>query len=566
MELLVEYRFSPNFAMFFRKLRWILPDFNRFINKRVMSNLMTMATNEISIRTATRKAKRFSIPRWATLLLLAVMLSSVATLGFDAYSGKLGIIGQHFEIEQTAAGKIIRVPAGGNIQAAIAKANSGDIIELKAGATYYGEIKLPNKPITDFITIQSSGAVQLAEGKRVGPTQSPLMAKIVTRDAHPAVSAANGAHHFRFIGVEFAPETKTYVYNLVLFGNGEAVANLPHHLEIDRSYLHPSNLGISRRAIALNSADTVIKNSYIEGFAGPNEETQGICGWTGTRNAQILNNYIEGGAENILFGGSDPDNAELIPTDIEIKGNHLSKPEAWKTKVTVKTLFELKNSKRVKFIGNLLENNWKGSAFRITVRNQDGKAPFSTIEDVEIRDNVIRNVADGINILGQDDSQKSGTLKNLTIENNLFLDLSNGPGMDGSGYLIQVASGENILIANNTSLNTGNIVTFHGDMPTNFVFRDNIVGHGNYGIHGPIDLSSSALKGMFFGNLFMNLNSVPPGDYAFPSGNEIVKGLNDVGFANIGGGDYRLSQSSKYRGKGLGGKNAGSNLPPLAAN
>lgn len=525
-----------------------------------------MATNEINVRPAARKRKKFAIPRWAILLMFALLFLSVVTLGFDAYSGKLGIIGPNFEIEQTANGRIIRVPAGGNIQAAIAKATGGDIIELKAGATYYGEIKLPNKQITDFITIQSSASSQLPEGKRVGPEQASLMAKIVTRDAHPAVSAANGAHHFRFVGIEFAPDSKSYIYNLVLFGNGETVANLPHHLEIDRSYLHPSTLGISRRAIALNSADTTIKNSYIEGFAGQNEETQGICGWTGTRNAQILNNYIEGGAENIMFGGSDPDSAELIPTDIEIKGNHLSKPEAWKTKVTVKTLFELKNAKRVKFVGNLLENNWKGSAFRITVRNQDGKAPFSTIEDVEIRDNVIRVAADGINILGRDDSQKSGTLKNLTIENNLFLNLANGPGMDGSGYLIQVANGDNILIANNTSLNTGNVVTFYGELPTNFVFRDNIVGHGNYGIHGPVDLTSQASKSMFYGNLFVNLNKVMNGDYAFPTGNEIVQNIGDVGFANAAAGDYRLSPSSKFRGKGRGKKDLGSNLPPLPAN
>jgi hypothetical protein len=45
-------------------------------------------------------------------------------------------------------GKIIRVPSGGDLQAAIDGANAGDIIELQAGATYFGEIMLPNKPLT----------------------------------------------------------------------------------------------------------------------------------------------------------------------------------------------------------------------------------------------------------------------------------------------------------------------------------------------------------------------------------------------------------------------------------
>ncbi len=171
----------------------------------------------------------------------------------------------------------------------------------------------------------------------------------------------------------------------------------------------------------MNSADTIIKNSYLSGFAGNQEETQGIAGWTGTKNVKILNNYIEAGAENILFGGSDPLSADLIPADIEIRGNHLNKPAEWNGKFTVKCLFELKNAKRVQFVENYLENNWVGSAFRITVRNENGKAQFSTIEDAVIKDNIVEGAGDGINILGTDDIHPSQTLKNLTISNNLFL-------------------------------------------------------------------------------------------------------------------------------------------------
>ena len=508
-------------------------------------------------RTATKTGARL----WP-FAAAAIIFAVAGILGYDFYSGSLGIVGPNFDVVQTSAGKIIKVPPGGNVQAAIARAESGDIVELQAGATYYGEIKLPKKALTDYVTIRSSAAGDLPADKRVGPDQAASMAKILTRDGNPALSAANGAHHYRFVGIEFAPSSNAYVYNLVLFGNGESAADLPHDLEIDRSYLHTFKSAVARRGIALNSASTTVKNSYIEGFGFPGEETQGICGWTGTRNASIINNYIEGGAENIMFGGSDPDSADLTPTDIEIRGNHLNKPAEWNPKATLKTLFELKNAKRVRFIGNYIENNWKGSAFRITVRNQDGGANFSTIEDVIISDNIIKNSGDGINILGRDDGHVSGTLRNLTIENNLFINIAGGNGFDGSGYLIQVADGENITIANNTAFNTGNIVTFYGDMPKNFVFRDNITGHGNYGIHGLVDLRSAGLKAMFQNNVFINLNRVGSGDYAFPDGNKIVSGIADVGFANTSSGDYRLSQNSRYKGKGQGGKDPGSDLPP----
>ncbi len=310
----------------------------------------------------------------------------------------------------------------------------------------------------------------------------------------------------------------------------------------------------------LNSANTTIKNSYIEGFGYPGEEAQGICGWTGTRGVHIYNNYIEGGAENIMFGGADPASADLIPIDIEVIGNHLNKPAEWNGKATLKTMFELKNAKRVKFIGNLLTNNWKGSAFRITVRDQDGGAPFSTIEDVQIAGNVIDGAGEGINILGKDDTYESQTLKRLTIENNFFINLGGKNGFEGSGYFIQIADGENVSVMNNTVFNSGNIVTFYGVMPRAFVFRDNITGHGSYGIHGPLDMQSAAARAMFENNIIMNLNNVPSGDFAFPAGNTMVSGMNDVGFANPQARDYRLGENSKFRGKALNGKDPGIEL------
>ena len=478
----------------------------------------------------------------------ALIVAVSAILAFDAYSGLIGIMAPRFEIVHNGAGRIIKVPPGGNVQAAIELANGGDIVELQAGAVYHGEIKLPNKPINDFVTIQSSAAANLPPDKRVSPEQSQSMAKIVTpRSDRPAVSAANGAHHYRFVGIEFSASSAVYTSNLILFGASESrPERLPHDLEIDRSYLHPFKSGVTRRGIALNSAATTIKNSYIEGFAFMNEETQAICGWTGTRNVHILNNYVEGGAENIMFGGSDPENAEMIPADIEIRGNHLNKPAEWFKKVTVKTLFELKNAKRVQFTGNLLTNNWSGSALRVTVRNQNGAAPFSTIEDVTIRDNVISNAGEGMNILGKDDTYPSQTLQRLTITNNLFLGIG-GRGVEGSAYFVQIADGRDITISNNTVLNTGNIVTFYGTLPTGFVFRDNITGHGNYGIHGPLDLRSQMARAMFQNNIFVNMNHVPPGDYAFPPGNTIVGDLKDVGFVSPASGDYRFSPNSKIK-------------------
>lgn len=522
-----------------------------------------MAESTVRVRSKQAAKKRRSFA-WLWISALVVVLAAAsAVLAFDLFTGRLGIIPPHFETIEVGANKVIKVPPGGNVQAAIEQANGGDVVELQAGAVYFGEIKLPNKTLTEFITIQTSAASSLAAEKRVSPAQRQLMATIASRGSgRPAISAANGANHFRFVGIEFTAATADYNYGLVILGTGERdPSRLPHDIEIDRSYLHPFKSGTVRRGIALNSADTVIKNSYIEGFGFPNEETQGICGWTGTRNIRILNNYIEGGAENIMFGGADPASADLIPVDIEVRGNYLNKPQEWKDRAAVKTLFELKNAKRVQFVGNYMSNNWEGAAFRITVRNQDGKAPFSTIEDVVIKDNIIVGAGDGINILGKDDSNDSGTLKNLTVSNNLFLNIG-GNGFKGGGYFIMVADGENISITNNTAFNDGNIATFHNAPPRAFTFRDNITGHGEYGIHGLSDIRSAESRSFFQNNVFINNNRIDPSGYSFPPGNTIVGDIRDVGFTNPASNDYRLATNSRYRNKGAGGKNIGSDLPP----
>jgi len=522
-----------------------------------------MSAEQIQIRRKELPKKGWSKIHFAAIFGVIVFLGAVVTVSFFKFSDNFGFFEPPLEISLQGNFQIIKVPANGNLQEAINKAKSGDIIEVQAGATY-NEIVLPNKPFTDFVTIRSSAFAKLPENKRVSPKDSALMAKIITRGGgKPAVSTENGAHHYRFVGIEFAPNNADYIYNLVYFGTESAkLTDVPHDLEIDRCYFRPNKTGIVRRGLALNSASTIVKNSYFEGFAFSGEETQGICGWTGTKNVKVLNNYIEGGAENAMFGGSDPANAELIPQDIEVRGNYFYKPEIWKGKVSLKCLFELKNAKRVLVSGNIFENNWLGAAFRITVRNDGGKAPFSVIEDVLIENNIINGAGDGINILGQDDVYPSQTMKNLTISNNLLLNIGDKK-YEGSGFFIQASKGDNIKISNNTSFNSGSPIIFHGGLPTNFLFRDNIAGHGNYGIHGFENIKSPAAQKTFANNIFVNNRSIPNGETSFSSNNFWVSDYNSVGFINLTGNDFRLSPSSRFKGKGVNGANLGADAEKL---
>jgi hypothetical protein len=463
------------------------------------------------------------------------------------------------------AGKnvVIRVPAGGDLQQAINSAQSGDTIELQAGASYIGAFTLPYKNGNEFITIQSSGAGRLPEGKRVEAADAPNMAKILSSGkAAPAISTAARAHHYRFIGIEFAPSNADIIYNLVDLGSdAEKLADVPHHLEIDRSYLHPfARGGKVRRAVALNSADTIIKNSYLQGFAFPGEETQAIAGWNGTKNIQILNNKLEGGAENIMFGGADPKSADLIPSDILIQGNWIYKPIEWRGNAVLKTLFELKNAKRVQLIGNVLENAPDGETMRLTVRNQDGTAPFCTIEDITIKNNVFMRATNGTQVLGKDDINPSQVMKRVKIVNNLFLDTET--------YFVRVAGSEDVEIAHNTIFHKGNAVIVYGEA-ARFTMRDNIFPYNEYGFAGDgSGVGARALAkyfpgGNFRNNAVVNNNDLSGVAFTLPGGSFEVQGFNNVGFTNMSGRNFRLAPNSRLKGKASDSTDVGCNIDEL---
>lgn len=458
------------------------------------------------------------------------------------------------------SGATIFVRAGGDFQAAIDRARAGDTIVLQAGASFTGSFVLPNKSGAEFITIQSSELAKLPpDGERISPKDAALMPKILSSGkGEAAIKTAPGAHHYRFVGIEFAPANADYIYNLVALGSdSQTLADIPRNLEFDRCYIHPHPKGKTRRGVMLNSAETTIKNSYIAGFAYREEETQAIAGWNGSGGYKIVNNYLEAGAENLLFGGADPSIKNLVPTDIEIRNNLMSKPAEWRGNVTIKCTFELKNARNVRVVGNIIENSFDEMAIRLTVRNQDGSAPWSVIEDVILQNNIIRNGGGGINFLGKDDTYPSAIMKRISIVNNLFENLdSRRFGSDGR--FITISGGEDITIANNTVFHDGNAITAHGDASRRFVFRNNIFSFNNYGFNGGDgesirEIFPKYLPGATFAeNVVVNGKNIPKSDIYVPPRNALVDSFNAVGFIGWQTGNYRLAPNSKFKDKKIG--------------
>ncbi|MBI2358845.1 MAG: hypothetical protein HYV04_08065, partial [Deltaproteobacteria bacterium] len=358
---------------------------------------------------------------------------------------------------------------------------------LEAGASFTGNFLLPNKSGSEWIVIRTSTPDNTLppEGTRINPSFSGLMPKIVSPNTSPAIRADQAAHHYRFIGVEITTthaSTGSTLYNVVLLGDGNetSISQLPSDIIFDRSYIHGTPTGNVRRGIALNGVRIAVIDSYLSDFHEVGQDSQAVMAWNGPGPFKIVNNYLEGAGENVLFGGTDPRIADLVPSDIEVTGNHFFKPLKWRVgdpsyagiHWSVKNILELKNARRVLIDGNIFEQNWadaqNGFSILFTVRNQNGGAPWSVVEDVTFTNNVLRHATAGINILGRDDiSGSSQQTKRILIKDNLFDDI--GGGKWGYGRLFQLGNGAaDVTVDHNTALHTEDVIFAYAASTTGF--------------------------------------------------------------------------------------------------
>ena len=531
-----------------------------------------------------------------------------------------------------------RVRPNGDLQAAINAARPGDTILLEPGATYVGNFTLPVHGGTGYITIRSAAEDRLlpSANERMSPTYAMQLPKLKSGNASPVIATEPGAAYWQLLFLELLPNTRG-ANDIVTLGDGSAAQNtaqkVPHHLVVDRVYIHGDPLHGQKRAIALNSGDTNILNCYISGIRGIGQDTQAIAGWSGPGPYRIENNYLEAAGEVVIFGGSSVPIRNLVPSDIVIRNNTITRPVSWRdpvvpspgmvtasvmaggklpagryayrivarrpafdtvassepsmevtatagadgrvvltwmpvadateyrvfgrtpdatgywtvttasftddgrpptapgkpegaTRWQVKNLLELKNSRHVQIVGNLLENNWaqaqSGTAIVFTPRTERGQCPWCVVEDVTFDYNVVRGVGAGFNILGIDDESPSPQTNRIRIRHNEFTDMTSR--WRGSGYFALLhGKPRDVVIDHNTIVSEGGggLIQVDGPPIEGFVLTNNVARHNSYGIIGSDHAPGMDSIQAFFPNATIAGNVLAGASAAqYPKGNK----------------------------------------------
>jgi hypothetical protein len=547
-----------------------------------------------------------------------------------------------------APGKIWQVRSSAELQSAIGRASCGDTISLEAGSEFVGKFTLPAKKCDDghWIIIRSNAPNSALPGE--GTRLTPCYAGVTSLPGRPALDCAStkkviatlmaekgggplnfdaGANHYRLgPGLEITrPEGTGINYVLIAKEDKDAAVD---HIIIDRDWVHGTAQDETTRGINLSGFRyAAVIDSYFSDFhciagIGACIDAQAISGGSGNvpmDTWKIENNFLEGAAETILFGGAA---GTTTPTDIEIRHNHFFKPLTWMQgqpgfigganhdaskcvrfntpgfcPFIVKNLLEFKNAQRVLVEGNFMEHTWPGftqhgAAVLFTAMSQGGKTgnPNATVADITFRYNKVSHAASGLvmGIVGVGNTTWSipKFAGRVSIHDDIFDDLSpafyNGD-KTAVGLAFQIsqcptcAPLEDININHVTMLLqsprrflilgapdgtpirsvtfTNNIVSVPADAP--------VAGMGPKipcGFHGrtAVERINSCISSLHFeGNLLVGARD------SWPRGNASIKDDRSVKFADTKNGaatDYHLSTASPHRHAGTDGRDPGADV------
>ncbi len=402
---------------------------------------------------------------------------------------------------------VITVPAGGNVQEALDTIGLGGRVELLPGAVYTGNWQWRRAGVATLTT----AGFNLPSGQRVTRADLPSMARAFAGNNLTTIDIMPGSSGLTVRGLYIK---STAAQAAILCGHGDStqttLAQVPRGFIIEQNFIEGDPLvstGI-RRGIGLHCAEATVRDNWIENIRKPGDESSGIGGWNGPGPYHIVNNYIEAAAQGVFFGGANPSIPCVIPSDIRIEDNEITKRLEWFNQTTTpwtgrgfgtKNAYELKAGQRVMFRRNIVRHvAADGQAGFGIVFTPSGAGECNALEDITVENNVITDVGCAFNVLGKGQNNLTGQTKRLIIRNNYIQ--TNAPRYACHGWMMQVTGGLNggfvdglaietntIDMLDGTNLNTrGNQIIMHQGPPlTNVRFVGNLVRRsGAYGFVG----------------------------------------------------------------------------------
>lgn len=466
-------------------------------------------------------------------------------------------------------------------------------VVLTAGQTFTENVILPSKTCAQYVRIRSSKIQELPDGVRVLDTDASKMPKIIAPNnsinATIRTAGVSGTGYWALEGLEISsPASQSgSLFQFTTVGlpedsTGEKqLSQTPHHIVIDRSWIHGvTDVEGPQRCIGAHGRNIEITNSRIDNCKfNSSGDSQGIFIQNGPGPFWVVNNYIEGGAENVLIGQGPGNSAIpwLTQRGIVFLGNYFYKRRSWKysegagvptwspcldgekyrntsggqwyicnsnvwsttanqSRVFVKNIFEFKEGQNSRIEGNVFDGNWRDGQTGTNFLINQGDAVHMNVRGVALRSNKWRygQAFWGTGYFGTSDRIWTG---DITVENNLQEDI----GTALYGYA-GANSGSNVFMygwrlrMRNITLRHNTITAPSGQNLNNLTKSDS----GSASVPGPVNISDNAFSPSSF---TWNRDGYPSNGWC--SWRDSIQLLGDLRLANnlIAGGSTSTGDS-----------------------
>ena len=425
-------------------------------------------------------------------------------------------------ITPTPGRRILRPGASSaKLQDALNSCEPGDVIALDRTHRYEQEYTF-DRDLDPPVMVVTDDTRNAISEKRIGPADAPNLATLSSGNAMPVLTILGKG--LDLVALQILSQRGQN--EIIAHGTNDSPfagsTRDPERITYDRILIEAP--GDCKRAIRGHGKTITVSRCHIAGIVRAGQDCQAFFASRGSHFV-LRNSYLGASGENFLFGGEDnPEGTN--PTDILVEDCHLHKPQAWRqVRGSVKNLGELKNATKVRIRRNLFEGCWtdaqNGFAILFSSMNQDGRSPWTILDDITFDENWVKSAEHGFNFTGHDgimhDTRQS---RGFVVRRNV---------VQVGGVLLQVG-GEiaDLTFEDNVSDNGYNIATFDpggvklpggGMRPAAFCvgalkFNRNLARHNDYGIHpGGIDaLTSQCQTVEFLNNRFVGT----PGHYRYP--------------------------------------------------
>ncbi len=479
---------------------------------------------------------------------------------------------------------------------ALAAAVAGDEIVVTAGITLT-PFDLPvlsgfdANDATKRAIIRTSAVASLPALSDAGTTVSSAdaanMFNVVhtsSGDSRPCIRSASAAKGWRIIGAKCTTTKATNYEDALVRFRPDADGDGAHtsHMGLDRCWLVGGANG-TRRGVEVGADSVFVHQTRVENIDdGGTDDSNAVATNEGVAKIRVTRNVLEAVSENIIFGGGGSSLTSKNPTDIEIRGNLITKKVSWSGVPEVKNHIEFKKGVRALIEGNRFLNDYDRAQDQSLIfqsNSQNNAEPAALSQDITVRYNRFENVFSFCKLGYKNGTNATTGANRIELAHNLVVSVNAGNGNNCVTFQPEVLC-QNIAYHHNTTCNTHSIFYLsNGPIPngsTNWGVRytDNIAfAPTAYGVFGPDGIGNETSLNTSYlnsGNWTLRGNVAVAGDRPFSSAllaqpNYTAATVGAIGFTNLAGGDYSLGASSPYRSAGTDGKAPGVNTARLSA-